>query len=299
MPIFARGDTYVCITQAVVVLFRDAAPAPEPHQNLKGEQQAMPITGDELDPDLDKSSISYSQSISVNGKNTNVNFKGFLARPKGDNRRGGVIVIHEIFGLTDHIKDVACRFAQAGYDALAPDLFTREGTPPPLSGGFEPLREFVGKVPDSQILGDLQGAIAYLRRLPTSNGKVGSVGFCWGGRISMLLDAAAPDLNAAVAYYGRISGNPTPNQPTHPIDVVEEMHAPLLGHFGAEDAGIPPAEADKLRDALKAHDKVAEIYVYEHAGHAFNNDTREHYRPEAAKLALQRTLDGFARYLKL
>lgn len=263
----------------------------------KAEQEGKPPRALD-DPHIEKSTIHHTSKKEENGSLIfDVDFKGFLAQPKGDAKRGSVIVIHEIFGLTDHIKDVACRFAQAGYTALAPDLFTREGTPPPMSGGFGPLGQFVSKVPDSQILGDLRGAIHYLRTLPTSNGKVGAVGFCWGGRISMLLAADAPDLNAAVAYYGRISGEHTANQPAFPIDVVEKMHAPLLGNFGQEDQGIPPSEVEKLREALKAHHKTAELYIYEHAGHAFNNDTRESYRPEAAKLAFHRTLDWFKKYL--
>lgn len=264
----------------------------------EAQQGAKPVHALE-DPNLEKSTIHIKATKAENGALTaDVDFKGFLVQPKGESKRGSVIVIHEIFGLTDHIKDVACRFAQAGYTALAPDLFTREGTPPPMSGGFQPLMQFVSKVPDAQILGDLRGAIQYLHTLPHSNGKVGSVGFCWGGRISMLLDADAPDLNAAVAYYGRISGEHTANQPAHPIDVAEKIDAPLLGHFGAEDQSIPPPEVEKLREALKAHHKTADLNIYPNAGHAFNNDTRESYRPETAKLAFHRTLDWFKKYLR-
>lgn len=223
--------------------------------------------------------------------------KAFVATPKTEAKRGSALVIHEIFGLTDHIKDVACRLAQAGYIGLAPDLFTREGAPPSTPGDFTALREFVGKIPDSQIIDDLRAGIEFLRGRSDSNGKVGIVGFCWGGRVSMLLAGQAPNLDAAVAYYGRISGEPTATQPAQPIDLAAQMHAPLQGHFGAEDHAIPPAEAEKLRAALAEHHKTAEIYVYEQAGHAFNNDTRENYRPEAARMAWQRTLDWFARYL--
>jgi carboxymethylenebutenolidase len=246
------------------------------------------------DPNLERQSIAFHSD----GHGHPKEISAFLASPRSSSRRGGVIVIHEIFGLTDHIKDVACRLAQAGYDAIAPDLFTREGSPPPLSGGFEPLMKFATAIPDAQVLADLKAAMKHLRALPNSNHKVGCVGFCWGGRMSMLLDADAHNLDAAVAYYGRVSGATTENQPQNPIDVVEKMHAPLLGHFGAEDQSIPPAEANKLRDALARHRKTAEIYVYEHAGHAFNNDTREGFRPEAAQLAWQRTLDWFEHFLK-
>jgi carboxymethylenebutenolidase len=113
----------------------------------------------------------------------------------------------------------------------------------------------------------------------------------------MLFAGNAPSLNAAVAYYGRITGQKTENQPAHALDLVEKMKAPLLGHFGEKDSGIPPAEAEKLREALKAAGKTADIYIYEGAGHAFNNDTRESYDETAAKQAWQRTLDWFKKYL--
>jgi carboxymethylenebutenolidase len=244
------------------------------------------------DPNLIK------QEIEVDDKTRNVHFRALLVQPKEEQKRGSVIVIHEIFGLSDHIRDVACRIASAGYNALAPDLFTQEGPPPSAAGGFGSLLEFVNKIPDQQILDDLKGAARYLRQLPTSNQKVGVVGFCWGGRFAMLLAAEDPTLNAAVAYYGRISGTPTPNQPKYPIDVVPKMQVPLMGHFGEEDQAIPPPEVKKFQEALAAAHKTAEIYEYPGAGHAFNNDTRETYRPEAAKLAFQRTLDWFAKYLK-
>lgn len=247
------------------------------------------------DESLDKQDMTYP---SRGGGEQEAQIKAFLARPKTAGKRGSVIVIHEIFGLNDHIKDVACRLAQAGFTALAPDLFTREGTPPPMSGGFAPLMQFVGKIPDSQIMGDIQAAVHALRERPDSNHKAGIVGFCYGGRVSMLADAYVHDLNAAVAYYGRITGDKTANQPTFPLDVAGQMHAPLLGHFGAEDQSIPPADVDKLREVLKAHHKTADLYVYENAGHAFNNDTRESYRPEAARLAWQRTIAWFDKYVK-
>ncbi len=220
-----------------------------------------------------------------------------LAQPKGDSPRGSVIVIHEIFGLTDHIKDMACRFALAGYNALAPNLFTREGNPPSAAGGFGPVMEFVGKIPDSRLMKDLEVCMAWLRSQSSSNGKVGVTGYCWGGRLSMLLDAHAPALNCAVAYYGRITGQKTPNQPASPLDLVSSMHAPLMGHFGGKDGGIPVADVEKLRESLKEHHKTGEIFIYPDAGHAFNNDTREMYVEDAAHLAMQRTLEWFHHYL--
>lgn len=256
------------------------------------DAQAPPHALD--DPSLDRTTIHFRSSYEGHP----AEIEAFLAVPKSHGRRAGIVVIHEIFGLTDHIRDVACRLAQAGYVALAPNLFTRSGSPPPLSGGFGPLGEFVAKVPDAQLMADLESGISYLGHRHDATGKIGCIGFCWGGRISMLLDAASPRIDAAVAYYGRISGTATVNQPSYPIDVVGKMHAPLLGNYGADDTGIPPSEAEKLKAALLAAHKTAEIYVYEGAGHAFNNDTRESYRPAAAKLAWQRTLNWFGHYLQ-
>lgn len=256
-------------------------------------------SGRALDDDtLDTMTIGYSNSMRVNDENREAKFNGFLAQPKDGAKRGSVIVVHEIFGLTDHIKDVACRYARQGYTALAINLFTREGEPPPISGGFDALREFVGKITDAQVMGDLDGAMEFLRDAEESNGKVGIVGYCWGGRVAMLYDAHAPTLDAAIAYYGRIVGEPTPAQPHSPLGLAPQMYAPLQGHFGAEDTSITPAHAAQLRDALQAAHKTAEIYVYDNAGHAFNNETRESYRPEAAKIAFERSLEWFGMYLK-
>lgn len=250
------------------------------------------------DATLDTRRIGYSNDVGVNEERRQAKFDGFLAQPKDGAKRGSVIVVHEIFGVTGHIKDVACRYAQQGYTALAINLFTREGEPPPMSGGFDALREFVGKIPDAQVMGDLDGAMEFLRDGEDSNGKVGIVGYCWGGRVAMLYDAHAPTLDAAIAYYGRIVGEPTPAQPHSPLDLAAQMHAPLLGHFGVEDTSITPAHAAQLRKALEAARKTAEIYVYANAGHAFNNETRESYRPEAAQVAFQLSLGWFDKYLK-
>lgn len=246
----------------------------------------------------DESIIKKEISIDVksaDGKTASV--KAFLAEPKNTNKRGSVLVVHEIFGLTEHIKSVACRLAQEGYTALAPDLFSREGEPPSLSGGFGPMMAFVGKISDSQIEGDLEFLGKYLKKFPHSNHKIGIVGFCWGGRVSMITDGAAKAVDAAVSYYGRVSGEKTANNPEHPIDLATTMHAPLMAHFGGKDQSIPPSEAIKLREALTAAGKVAEIYIYDSAGHAFNNDTRESFEPVSAKLAWSRTLSWFSKYL--
>jgi carboxymethylenebutenolidase len=225
--------------------------------------------------------------------------RAFLCRPKAAGQFPGVIVVHEIFGLTDHIRDVSCRLAQAGYVALAPDLYSREGGAPE-STDFTRLREFVGQIADRRIVGDLQAGMAYLRTRPDVRGdRIGSVGFCMGGLFSLLLAGNAPDLRAAVAFYGRLVYPEKPaEKPAAPIDLVPEMKAAIQGHYGTADQGIPVETVEKFRAALAERGKTAEIYLYDDAPHAFHNDTRPSYRPEAARLAWSRTLAWFEKYLK-
>jgi carboxymethylenebutenolidase len=225
--------------------------------------------------------------------------RAFLCRPKAAGKYPAVIVIHEIFGLTDHIRDVSCRLAQAGYVALAPDLYTREGGAPETMD-FTKLREFVGKIADTRIVGDLKAGMAYLRTRPDVRGdRIGSVGFCMGGLYSMLLAGNAPDLKAAVAYSGRlVYPEKTAEKPTAPIDVVPEIKAAIQGHYGGADQAIPVETVEKFRAALIERGKTPEIYIYDDAPHAFHNDTRPSYRPEAAKLAWSRTLAWFDKHLK-
>ncbi len=247
---------------------------------------------------MDDPNLSHEEITFPSGEHR---IQGFLCRPHAEGKLGAVIVVHEIFGVTDHIKDIACRVAKAGFTGLAVDFFTREGKPPSTDGGFQPLMDFVGKIPDSQIIGDVRAAAKYLRGRADSNGKVGVVGFCWGGNVSMLADGEIADLDAAVAYYGRIrlpENADRSKKPHAPIELVSHMHAPLLGHFGALDNSIPTADVDALRDELKKQGKTGEIYSYEGANHAFNNDTRPSYNADASKLAWRRTLEWFDKYLK-
>jgi carboxymethylenebutenolidase len=206
---------------------------------------------------------------------------GYVARPAADGRRAGVIVIHEILGLTDHIRDVARRAAKAGYVALAPDLASRAGG----TGQAGNVSGALTQSPVEDRVADLDAAYAYLREQPDFNGKLGVVGFCFGGGMTLSYAAAQPDVAAAVSYYG-----PTPQPPS----VMSATDAAILGNYGADDgrvnAGIPDLEA-----ALAG--KTFEKRIYDGAGHAFNNDTRDAYDESAAVAAWTATLEWFGRYL--
>jgi carboxymethylenebutenolidase len=235
----------------------------------------------------------------VEYKNEGDTVNAFFSRPKAEGRYPAVIVIHEIFGLTEHIRDVTCRLAQAGYAALAPDLYTREGGAPEGTD-FTKLREFVGKIADARMVGDMQAGMRYLRtRGDVSGDRIGSVGFCMGGLYSLLLAGRTPDLKAAVAFYGRlVYPEKTPQKPTAPLELVKEMQAAIQGHFGSDDQAIPVESVEEFKAALAEAGKTHEIYLYEGAPHAFHNDTRPSYRPKAAKLAWSRTLAWFDEHLR-
>jgi carboxymethylenebutenolidase len=228
--------------------------------------------------------ISLS-TVEFPGGNAMKNTKGFLARPTEAGRYPGVIVIHEIWGLVDHIKDVASRLACEGHVALAVDLF-EEKTVSKLEEG-PGLRE---RFTEEKILGDLNGGFNYLKTLTYVNqSRIGSVGFCMGGGLSLLLACHNRELAAAVVFYGR---SPSP------IDMVKNIQCPILGNYAGADFAIKESDIDLLKQTLTKYGKIFDIKVYPGAPHAFFNDTRESYRPEAAKDAWERTLKFFGKQLK-
>jgi carboxymethylenebutenolidase len=255
------------------------------------EAQEAKVTGALADDRLKHEEIEF--------RSGDATIRAFLCRPKAAGRYPAVIVIHEIFGLVDHIRDVTCRLAQAGYVGLAPDLYTREGGAPE-GMDFTKLREFVGKIADARMVGDLQAGMRALRSRDDVRGdRIGSVGFCMGGLYSLLLAGRTPDLKAAVAFYGRlVYPEKTEHKPTAPMDLVKEMQAAIQGHFGGDDQAIPVESVEKFKAALAQNGKTHEIYIYEGAPHAFHNDTRPSYRADAAKQAWTRTLAWFDRHLK-
>ena len=211
--------------------------------------------------------------------------RAFMARPKTGMKFPAVIVIHENRGLVPHIQDVTRRMAKEGFLALAPDaLSPLGGTPDDVSNVGEMFR----KLDSTKTTQDFVAAVKYLKTNPLSTGKVGCTGFCWGGSMTNQVAVNAPDLNAAVPYYG---GQPSEED-------VEKIKAPIMAHYAGNDAridaGIPAFEA-----ALKKYNKEYQIFMYEGAGHAFNNDSNpDRYNEEAAKLAWGRTIGFFKEKLK-
>ena len=224
----------------------------------------------------------------------------FRAAPKGKKNLPVVLVIHEIFGVHEYIADTCRRLAHAGYMAIAPELFARQGDPTMYGNMAKLIAEVVSKVPDAQVMADLDGAVAWAGANGGNTAKVGITGFCWGGRITWLYAQHNPKLKAGVAWYGRLVGNSTALTPKHPLDLAAQTKAPVLGLYGGEDTGIPLTTVNQMKDALaeagKAGNKAAaqsEFVLYRDAPHAFHADYRPSYRADAAKDGFEQLLAWF------
>jgi carboxymethylenebutenolidase len=208
-----------------------------------------------------------------------------------------VLVVQEIFGVHEHIKDVCRRFAKEGYLAIAPELYARQGDPSKYTDWKQLYGEIVLKVPDAQVMSDLDAAVAWAGKSGSGDvSRVGVTGFCWGGRIVWLYAAHSATLKAGVAWYGRLVGASSELQPKYPIDVVTSLKAPVLGLYGGKDQGIPLADVEKMRTALAAEKNPSEIVVFPDAEHGFNADYRPSYRAEDAKEGWRRCLAWFRKY---
>jgi carboxymethylenebutenolidase len=208
-----------------------------------------------------------------------------------------VLVVQEIFGVHEHIKDVCRRFAKQGYLAIAPELYARQGDVSKLTD-FNEIRAIVSKVPDAQVMSDLDAAVAYAEKTGKADvQRLGITGFCWGGRITWLYAAHNPRVKAGAAWYGRLMPAPntpaSPLQPTNPIDVAATLTVPLLGLYGGKDEGIPLATVEQMRARLAEGKSGSEIIVYPDAPHAFYADYRPSYRKEAAEDGWKRLLAWF------
>jgi carboxymethylenebutenolidase len=219
---------------------------------------------------------------------------GYRAMPAQGGPFPVVLVVQEIFGVHEHIKDVCRRFAKEGYLAIAPELYARQGDASKYTDWKQLYAEVVSKVPDAQVMSDLDATVAWAGKTGSGNiGHVGITGFCWGGRITWLYAAHNPALKAGVAWYGRLAGQATELQPTYPIDLVADLKAPVLGLYGGQDTGIPLADVERMRAALAAAKNPSQIVVFPDAPHGFNADYRPSYRAEDAHEAWRQCLAWF------
>jgi carboxymethylenebutenolidase len=217
----------------------------------------------------------------------------YRAAPAGKTQAPVVLVISEIFGVHEYIADVARRFAKAGYFAIAPDLFVRHGDPQSYGEIAKLQAEIISKVPDAQVMGDLDACAAWARAQGADAAKLGVTGFCWGGRITWLYAAHNPAVKAGVAWYGRLVGNASALTPRHPVDLAGDIKAPVLGLYGSADTGIPLDTVERMKAALAAGSPAArasEFHVYAEAPHAFHADYRPSYRKPAADDGWQRCM---------
>jgi carboxymethylenebutenolidase len=208
-----------------------------------------------------------------------------------------VLVVQEIFGVHEHIKDICRRLAKLGYFAVAPALYARQGDVSKIEDFREIISKVVSKVPDSQVMSDLDATVAWAKGTgKAETARLAITGFCWGGRIVWLYAVHNPNLKAGVAWYGRLVGQPDELHPKNPVDLAGALKAPVLGLYGGADAGIPAETVERMRAALKDANKTAEIVVYPDAPHAFYADYRPSYRKEPAEDGWKRMLEWFKKY---
>ena len=221
----------------------------------------------------------------------------YRALPTGPGPFPVVLVVQEIFGVHEHIKDICRRFAKLGYLAVAPELYARQGDVSKLTDFKEIIDKVVSKVPDAQVMSDLDAAAAWAKATGKADvSKLAITGFCWGGRIVWLYSAHNPRVKAGVAWYGRLDSKPDDLHPKNPIDIVGALKAPVLGLYGEADTGIPIASVEKMRKALKDANSPSEIVLYPDTPHGFYADYRPSYRKDKADDAWKRLLGWFKKH---
>jgi len=247
----------------------------------------LPVTAQTLVQTSADGLTAGKVNIEVNG----FSVPAYRAMPKGATNAPVVLVLPEIFGLHEHIADVTRRLAHLGYLAIAPDLMARQGDASSYADMGKLMAEVVSKVPDAQVMADLDAAVAWAARNGGDTQRLAVTGFCWGGRITWLYAAHQPLVKAAVAWYGRLVGQSTALTPQHPVDVASKLHGPVLGLYGGADTGIGLDTVEAMKAALAnspAPAKASQFVVYPDTPHAFHADYRPSYRKEAAQ-------DGWAR----
>ena len=228
-----------------------------------------------------------------------VELYAYYAKPKGATTKlPTIIVCSEIFGVHEHIADIARRFAKQGYLAIAPEFFTRAGDPTSLGTIAEVLKQIISKTPDAQVLTDMRACLTWAAKHGGDPDRIGITGFCWGGRITWLACAQLPEVKAGVAWYGRLVGDKSANFPAHPLDLASELKAPVLGLYGGKDTGIALSTVEQMKNALaqakgNAAAQASRFEIYPEAPHAFHADYRKSYREAAAKDGWQKCLAWF------
>ena len=218
----------------------------------------------------------------------------YRAAPKSGEGFPVILVVQEIFGVHEHIKDICRRLAKLGYLAVAPELYARQGDVSKLTDFQEIISKVVSKVPDSQVMSDLDATAAWAKKSGKGNtAKLGVTGFCWGGRIVWLYAAHNPDVKAGVAWYGRLVGKPDDLHPKNPIDVVSSIKSPVLGLYGGADTGIPKESVEQMQKALKEAKQPSEIVLYPDTPHGFHADYRPSYRQKEAEDGWKRLKEWF------
>ena len=227
----------------------------------------------------------------------NGDIPAYRAMPASGKNLATILVVQEIFGVHEHIKDVCRRFAKAGYLAIAPEMYYRQGDVSKLKDNKEIFAMVVSKVPDTQVMSDLDATAAWAAKNGGDAKRLGITGFCWGGRITWLYAAHNKNVKAGVAWYGRLVGDASDMTPKHPLELVDQINAPVLGLYGGADAGIPNDTVDKMNAALKEKGKPSMIHLYPDTPHAFHADYRPSYRKAQADDGWQRATEWFRKNL--
>ncbi len=233
------------------------------------------------------------ETAMVEVKGTLGTVQAYRAKPKGVEKPPVIVVIHEIFAVHEHIKDICRRLAKLGYYAIAPDLFARFGDATKVTDFKILINDFAAKVTDDQAMADVDAAVSFAKADGGDTARLGITGFCWGGRITWLYAEHNPALKAAVAWYGKVAGDATPNQPKSVIELAKDLKAPVLGLYGAADTGIPVSTLDELKNVATLAGKTVEFVVYPDTPHAFFADYRQSYTEAAAKNGWNRMKDWF------
>ena len=256
----------------------------------------MPLAGEVTD-------LSSLETRNVTFTSDGFQMEAYLARPKAPGTYPGVLILHEAFGLVEHERDVARRFANQGFIALAPNVYTRVGALKNATDMAEVRAKMFG-ISDAQLVHDFEAAAGYLRTQPGANGKVGCVGFCVGGRWTLLFASSSPKVDAAIDCWGGFITRATPDalstpeRPTPVIELVPQLHCPLCVVCGEEDQNPSVADAEELRKRLRQAGKTFQIDVFKNAGHAFFADYRPSYREKAAFELWPKMVDFFKTHLK-